>query len=70
MTHFGWLAKHPLDTVRDTWRAESAAFARKQDLQLLLRLAILEPDALAVAEIDHGLLKWGYVLDAVQAAVT
>ena len=54
--------------MRDSWRAESAAFARKQDLQMLVRLAILRPDALALAEVDHVLLKWGYVLDAVQAA--
>jgi len=58
-----------LDIVRDTWRAESAAFARKQDLQMLVRLAILRPDASALAEVDHVLLKWGYVLDAMESVV-
>ena len=54
--------------MRDTWRAESAAFACKQDLQLLVRLAILQSDSLASVEADNVLLKWGYVLDAVKAA--
>ena len=49
------------------WRAESAAFARKQDVQLLVRLAILlQLDGLV--ELDNILLKWGYVLAVTQVA--
>ena len=65
--HLSWLAKHPLDIAQDIWRAESAAFACKQDVQLLVRLAILLPfDSLA--ELDKILLKWAYVLAVDQVA--
>jgi hypothetical protein len=59
-SHFGWLAQHPLDsTVRDAWRAESGAFASKQDMDSLVQLAVLQPDLL---DVFHKMLKWCYVL--------
>ena len=59
--HLTWLADHPLDTAQDTWRAESAAFAYKQDVQPLVQLAILHTNGLADG-VGSLLLKWGYVL--------
>ena len=56
--HFNWLAGHPLSTVHDAWRAERAAFACEEEMQLLVQLAVLETDV-----CNDLLLKWGYVLN-------
>ena len=64
--HFAWLARHPLRTAYDAWRAESAAFAFGEDMQPLVQQAVLGFNNLA-PEVETLLLRWGYVLN-VQAA--
>jgi len=61
--HVSWLVRHPL-SMHDAWRAESAAFACKQEMQPLVQLAVLDSGNVADG-VDSLLLKWGYVLNVV-----